>query len=66
MPSAFHYMTNSTNSPVDCPACCAGFDEQTFYNAKYETIPDDEPVYSSYGGKFHLSLNRYFREQMDV
>ncbi|XP_037918149.1 uncharacterized protein LOC119655984 [Hermetia illucens] len=49
MPSAFHYMTNNTNSPVDCPACCAGFDEQTFYNAKYETIPDDEPVYSSYG-----------------
>lgn len=35
--------------PAECP-CYAGLDEQLFYNAKYEMIPDDL-AYSTYTGK---------------
>lgn len=33
----------------ECP-CYAGLDEQLFYNAKYEMIPDDG-AYSTFTGK---------------
>lgn len=49
-----NFPQNSGNKVEDCP-CYAGLDEQLFYNAKYEMIPD------SYTGKllsnFGIFLN---------
>lgn len=41
---SINFPRNSGNKVEDCP-CYAGLDEQLFYNAKYEMIPD------SYTGK---------------
>lgn len=46
--STFYYIPGL---PEECPGCYAGLDEQLFYNAKYESIRDEDIHYNSYTGK---------------
>lgn len=51
--SNFYYISGGNTD--ECP-CYAGLEEQMFYNAKYELLPDDL-AYSTYTGMICIRIN---------